>query len=253
MPAIPAGLEPFMLSAFYAPTVLLAVAIWWASGRAGLPGVKRAIAWLVAVAVLVSWQWLGETLARAGVFINAPDRVGPWMGVAVVLPVTLGLAAVEVIDEEGLYLLGHDCCSVPVVNPMHQRRQSRVLQTCNHIGVPLCGRPSRNESPGDGDTGRRHSGGYGSNATSAVSSANHVPRGGRISSCTDRLTHNTSPAGERPKGTGSAPWFCLSLRCAGLWSGSAHARTSSTHARSGIWATSSRSLRRTALLKSTDG
>ena len=94
MPAIPAGLEPFMLSAFYAPTVLLAVAIWWASGRAGLPGVKRAIAWLVAVAVLVSWQWLGETLARAGVFINAPDRVGPWMGVAVVLPVTLGLAGI---------------------------------------------------------------------------------------------------------------------------------------------------------------
>jgi len=30
-----------------------------------------------------------------------------------------GLAAVEIIDEEGLDLLGHNCCSVPVVNPMH--------------------------------------------------------------------------------------------------------------------------------------
>lgn len=94
MPAIPAGLEPFMLSASYAPTVLLAVAIWWASGRAGLPGAKRAIAWLVAMTVLVSWQWLGEALARAGAFINPPDRVGPWMGVAVVLPVILGLAGI---------------------------------------------------------------------------------------------------------------------------------------------------------------
>src|SRR6185437_7349891 len=34
-----------------------------------------------------------------------------------------GLAAVEVIDEEGLYFLGHDGCSVRVINPMHQRRQ----------------------------------------------------------------------------------------------------------------------------------
>ena len=33
------------------------------------------------------------------------------------------LAAVEVIDEQGLYLMGHDCCSVPGVSPMHQRRQ----------------------------------------------------------------------------------------------------------------------------------
>ena len=37
---------------------------------------------------------LGERLARAGVFINEPDRLGPWMGVAVVLPVILGLAGI---------------------------------------------------------------------------------------------------------------------------------------------------------------
>jgi hypothetical protein len=92
MPTIPAGLEPFILSASYGHAALLAVAIWWASGRAGLASAQRAAAWLVAMAVLVSWQLLGETLARAGVFINEPDRLGPWMGVAAVLPVILGLA-----------------------------------------------------------------------------------------------------------------------------------------------------------------
>jgi hypothetical protein len=94
MPTIPSGLEPFMLSASYGLTALLAVAIWWASGRAGLPIAKRVVAWLVAMAVLVSWQLLGETLARAGVFTNEPDSLGPWMGVAVVLPVVLGLAGI---------------------------------------------------------------------------------------------------------------------------------------------------------------
>src|SRR5580704_651695 len=94
MPTIPSGLEPFMLSASYGLTALLAVAIWWASGRAGLPIAKRAVAWLVAMAVLVSWHLLGETLARAGVFTNAPDSLAPWMGVAVVLPVVLGLAGI---------------------------------------------------------------------------------------------------------------------------------------------------------------
>jgi hypothetical protein len=94
MPAIPAGLEPFMLSASYAVTALLAVAIWWASGRAGLTSGQRAAAWLVAMAVLISWQLLGERLARAGVFINQPGRLGPWMGVAVVLPVIIGLAGI---------------------------------------------------------------------------------------------------------------------------------------------------------------
>jgi hypothetical protein len=94
MPTIPAGLEPVMLAASYGVTALLAVAIWWASGRAGLARAQRATAWLVAVAVLVSWQLLGETLGRAGVFINAPDHLGPWMGVAVVLPVILGLAGI---------------------------------------------------------------------------------------------------------------------------------------------------------------
>jgi hypothetical protein len=94
MPTIPAGLEPVMLAASYGVTALLAVAIWWASGRAGLASAQRTTAWLVAVAVLVSWQLLGETLARAGVFINAPGRLGPWMGVAVVLPVILGLAGI---------------------------------------------------------------------------------------------------------------------------------------------------------------
>jgi hypothetical protein len=94
MLSIPVGLEPFMLSASYAITALLAVAIWWASGRAGLASAQRAAAWLVAMAVLVSWQLLGERLARAGVFINEPDRLGPWMGVAVVLPVIFGLAGI---------------------------------------------------------------------------------------------------------------------------------------------------------------
>jgi hypothetical protein len=94
MPTIPTGLEPFMLSASYGLTALLAVAIWWASGRAGLPIAKRAVAWLVAMAVLVSWHLLGETLARAGVFTNEPDSLAPWMGVAVVLPVVLGLAGI---------------------------------------------------------------------------------------------------------------------------------------------------------------
>ena len=96
MPSFPAGLEPFMLFASYGLTALLAVAIWWASGRAGLVSTQRATAWLVAMAVLVAWQLLGETLARAGVFINEPDRLGPWMGVAVVLPVILGLAGIAV-------------------------------------------------------------------------------------------------------------------------------------------------------------
>ena len=94
MPNIPAGLEPFMLSASYGHTALLAVAIWWASGLAGLPGGRRVVAWLVALAVLVSWQFLGQTLARAGVFVSRADQLRPWMGVAVVTPVILGLAAI---------------------------------------------------------------------------------------------------------------------------------------------------------------
>ena len=94
MPTIPAGLEPFMLVASYGLTALIAGVIWWASGRAGLTSAQRAAAWLVAMVVLVSWQLLGETLAGAGFFINEPDRLGPWMGVAVVLPVIVGLAGI---------------------------------------------------------------------------------------------------------------------------------------------------------------
>ena len=112
MPTIPAGLEPFMLSGSYAITALLAVAIWWASGRAGLSSAQRAAAWLVAMAVLVSWQLLGERLARAGVFINEPDRLGPWTGVAVVLPVIIGLAGIaasptarRIVDATPLWAL----------------------------------------------------------------------------------------------------------------------------------------------------
>ena len=67
--SIPSGLETFMLASSYGITALLAVAIWWASGRAGLTSGQRATAWFIAMAALVSWQLLGETLARAGVFI----------------------------------------------------------------------------------------------------------------------------------------------------------------------------------------
>ena len=115
MPIIPAGLESFMLSASYAPTALLAVAIWWAGGRAGLTSGQRAAAWLVAMAVLVSWQLLGEMLARAEVFINEPDRLGPWMGVAVALPVILGLAGIaasptarRIVEATPLWALSRD-------------------------------------------------------------------------------------------------------------------------------------------------
>jgi hypothetical protein len=82
---IPYGLETFMHSVSYGITALLAVVIWWASGRAGLASRKRAIAWLVAMTVLVSWQLLGETLARAGVFSTGPESVASWMGVALPL------------------------------------------------------------------------------------------------------------------------------------------------------------------------
>ena len=90
----PQDLNPSCFPDSFAITALLAVAIWWASGRAGLSSAQRAAAWLVAMAVLVSWQLLGERLARAGVLINQPDRLGPWMGVAVVLPVIIGLAGI---------------------------------------------------------------------------------------------------------------------------------------------------------------
>ena len=93
---VPSWLEPFMLADSFAVTALLAVAIWWASGRAGLTRVKRAAAWLVAMAVLISWQLLGGMLASAGVFINQPGHIGPWMGVAIVLPAILGLAGIAV-------------------------------------------------------------------------------------------------------------------------------------------------------------
>ena len=46
-------------------------------------------------------------------------------------------------------------------------------------------------------------------------------------------------AGEQPKGTGSAPWLWLSLRCAGSWNEPAHGRTFLTRARSAISARSS--------------
>src|SRR2546423_2880343 len=91
---IPYGLETFMLMTSWGITALLAAVIWWASGRAGLTSGQRARAWLVAMAVLVSWQLLGQTLARAGVFVTGPESPASWMGLAIPLPVILGLAAI---------------------------------------------------------------------------------------------------------------------------------------------------------------
>lgn len=95
--SIPYGLETFMLAASYGITALVAVTIWWSSGRAGLASGQRATAWLVAMAVLVSWQLLGETLARAGVFRTGPESVASWMALAIPLPVILALAAIAAI------------------------------------------------------------------------------------------------------------------------------------------------------------
>ena len=94
--SIPSGLETFMLADAFGVTALLAVAIWWVSGRAGLAGAQRAAAWLVAMTILVSWQVLGGMLARAGFFTNQPGTIAPWIGVAVVLPVILGVAGIAV-------------------------------------------------------------------------------------------------------------------------------------------------------------
>ena len=90
----PYGLETFMRAEAYGITALLALMIWWASGRAGLTGNRRTIAWLVAMALLVAWQQLGEVLARAGVFVTGPESPASWMGAAIPLPVILGLAAI---------------------------------------------------------------------------------------------------------------------------------------------------------------
>jgi hypothetical protein len=94
MPTIPAGLESVMLVAAYGLTALLAAAIWWSAGRAGLAAAERRRASLVAVTVLLIWQVSGLVLARAGVFINEPGHLGPWLGVAIFAPVALGLGLI---------------------------------------------------------------------------------------------------------------------------------------------------------------
>lgn len=94
MPDAPSGLEAFILAASFVLTAMLAVMIWWATGRAGLPSASRTRAWLVAMAILVGWQLIGLALARAGVFVATPDRLGSGIGIAIVLPVLLGLAGI---------------------------------------------------------------------------------------------------------------------------------------------------------------
>ena len=88
MPTIPAGLEPFMLAASYGHTVLLAVAIWWASGRAGLASAQRAAAGVLNRGDL--------TMTRKK--LNRPFATGGQIAAA---RVVLGLSQVEVAKLAG--------------------------------------------------------------------------------------------------------------------------------------------------------
>ena len=88
MPTIPAGLEPFMLAASYGHTVLLAVAIWGASGRAGLASAQRAAAGVLNRGDL--------TMTRKK--LNRPFATGGQIAAA---RVVLGLSQVEVAKFAG--------------------------------------------------------------------------------------------------------------------------------------------------------
>src|SRR5690349_3490855 len=48
---------------------------------------------------------------------------------------SFGGTAIKVIDEQGLYLLGHDFCSVLVADPMHQHRQPEF---CRRVTTSAC-------------------------------------------------------------------------------------------------------------------
>ena len=97
MTIVPTFLEPVMLTASYGLTIMLAAGIWWVAGRAGLTSAIRIQAWLVAMTLLVTWQYSGVSMARAGVFINGPGQIGAWMAVAIFLPVAVGLIAINAI------------------------------------------------------------------------------------------------------------------------------------------------------------
>jgi hypothetical protein len=92
MPQIPTGLEPFMLTASFSLTALLAGGLWWASGRAGLAPEDRIRNVVATAAVLLAWQATTMGLAKAGFFALGPDALGIQMAFAIVLPAIAGVA-----------------------------------------------------------------------------------------------------------------------------------------------------------------
>ena len=83
-------LTPLMIFVSYGLTAVLVAGAWWASGRAGLE--PASVAGLALV--LLAWQTGMAWLAQRGAFLNAPDRVGPQIALAIFLPVPIALGLI---------------------------------------------------------------------------------------------------------------------------------------------------------------
>ena len=87
-------LTPLMIFVSSGLTAVLVAGAWWASGRAGLEiGERRATVAGLGLLLLV-WQTGMAWLAQQGAFLNAPDRVGPQIPLAIFLPVPIALGLI---------------------------------------------------------------------------------------------------------------------------------------------------------------
>jgi hypothetical protein len=87
-------LTPLMIFVSYGLTAVLVAGAWWASGRAGLGlGERRATVAGLGL-LLLAWQTGMTWLAQQGAFLNAPDRVGPQIALAIFIPVPIALGLI---------------------------------------------------------------------------------------------------------------------------------------------------------------
>ena len=87
-------LTPLMIFVSYGLTAVLVAGAWWASGRAGF-GARRAPGHRGRTRPLASRVADGhDLLAQQGAFLNAPDRAGPQIALAIFIPVPIALGLI---------------------------------------------------------------------------------------------------------------------------------------------------------------